>query len=195
MSDEHLDQHLQAEHYAPERTTPQGTQAPGVDHGHEDRDIIFRPIIYWFAGFTIFVGISLILLQVTMGVWTAREERETALPSPLFGQQQQIPGPRILPNPIDSGLNPMEHVQRYPETVPGEREREIEEAARVGVFNAETGEPVLPERAAAAVLSRYGAGSGAAPAGAATSPTAAPSVKKLMPSDSSGGTAPEDWLR
>src|SRR5688500_11042580 len=130
MSDEHLDPHLQAEHHAPDRTTPQGTQSPGVEHGHEGQDLIFRPIIYWFGGFTIFLGISLLLLNATMGMWTAREARENALPSPLFSQEQEIPAPRILPNPIDSGQNPMERGQRYPETVPGEEKRESEEAAR-----------------------------------------------------------------
>jgi hypothetical protein len=199
MSDDHLDPHLQADHHAPDRTTPQGTQSVGLEHGHEGRDLIFRPIVLWFGGFAIFLGLSLILLHATMGLWTAREARETALPSPLFAEQQEIPAPRILPNPIDSGLNPMERFQRYPETVPGEREIEMQESARVGVLDPQTGSPILPDRAVATVLSRHGSGGGAvtgrtAPAAAADQ-AGTPAVKALRPSDSSGGTATEDWLR
>jgi hypothetical protein len=178
MSDSHLDPHLQAEHEAPERTTPQGTQAEGLEHGHEGRDVIYLPIFAWFGGLAIFMGLALILLRATQGFWTVWEDREYTLPSPLFGQQRAIPEPRILPNLIDSGLKPMEHAQRYPETVPGEREREAKAAAKIGVQDPNTGEPILPDRA------------GTGGDGEATRTTREP-----MPSEPSGGTALEDRLR
>lgn len=198
MSDSHLDPHLQSDHHAPTRTTPQGTQAQGVEYGHEGKDLIFRPIFYWFGGFLVFLGLSLILLHTTLGLWTAREARETALPSPLFAQQPQIPAPRILPNPIDSGLNPMEEGQRYPESLRWEREQEIEDATRVGVVDAKTGEPALPDAAVARVLAQNGSAAGGGPA--RTSPASAvqnttPAVTELMPADSSGGRTMEDRLR
>jgi hypothetical protein len=201
MSDSHLDPHLQSEdshsdHHAPTRTTPQGTQAQGVEFGHEGRDLSFRPIFYWFGGFLIFLGLSLLMLHTTMGLWTAKEARETALPSPLFAQQQEIPAPRILPNPIDSGLNPMEVGQRYPEALPADHEQEMEDAVRVGVVDATTREPALPTGAVSKVLSQNGAAGGGAPAPAGAGEQGATSaVRELMPSDSSGGRAMEDRLR
>jgi hypothetical protein len=188
-----VDPHLRAEHEAPERTTPQGTQAHGVEHGHEGQDVIYRPIFLWFGGMALFMGLTLILLGVTQGFWTMGAEREDALPSPLFGQQRTPPAPRILPNPWDiPGENPMERVQRYPETLPDEREREVEAAAKIGLLDAKTGQPSLPDRVVSQVASKYGPGG---QGGVGSTGRADDSVKERMPSDASGGTVWEDWLR
>jgi hypothetical protein len=198
MSDAHLDPHLQAEHHAPDRTTPQGTQAEGVEHGHEGQDVIFGPIFWWFGGLSIFMGLSLIILHVTMGMWTARDVRENQLPSPLFAEQREMPAPRILPNPIDSGLKPMENLQVYPESLPGERRREIEQAGRLGLAD-KTGQPQLPNAIVNHVIARYGTAGATRPGGAASTGGAATpngeAVGEPMPSDASGGTRSEDRLR
>jgi hypothetical protein len=190
MSDANLDPHLREEdeHVAPALTTPQGTQANGVEHGHEGRDILFGPLVKWFIGLGLFLGLTVLLGTATFRLWGAEVAREDQLPSPLFAQQGAPPEPRILPNPIDSGLNPMEHVKEYPESLPQERLREAQAAEQIGVLDARTGLPILSDRVVSEVVSRYGT------AGGAASATHNP-VQDLMPSGSSGGTVTEDRLR
>jgi hypothetical protein len=196
MSDSHLDPHLQAEHTAPDRTMPQGTQSTGVEHGHEGRDIIFRPIFLWFGGLSIFMALTLIGLSATMSLWTAPMERQMEPPSPFLGQRQPPPPPRILPNPWDIGLNPMEKVQRYPETLPQEREREATAAAKLGLFDLETEEPRLPDQVVNQVIARYGTvGAGLPPGSSPSGSSAATGLEVPMPSDASGGTSTENRIR
>ncbi len=204
--------HAHDEERAPLRTTPQGTQAHGVEHGHEERDVDFGAIQVWFMVLAVTVALSFGIVSGFFALYNSQAQSAQVLPSQLFGHRQPPPLPRILPNPVDSGVNPMETGQMYPETVPGERKREAEEAARIGLMNPETGALELPERAVAAVIAASASGRpvppGTAPAaGAGETPpvntgteraaetgTPGERVQQMMPSGASGGTRAEDRL-
>jgi hypothetical protein len=114
----------------------------------------------------------------------------------------------VLPNPVD---NPDLHSQLwgYPETVPGEKERQNEEAAKLGLWDRERELPTLPADAVARVAERPGPVIDPAAAqdvsGAAAFPPGAPASRigarpdgalgEPMPSAASGGTAVEDRIR
>src|SRR4051812_13132836 len=48
----------------PARTTPQGTQADGVLHGHEQRDVDFGALLRWFLGLAVVIFASFFLMYV-----------------------------------------------------------------------------------------------------------------------------------
>jgi len=79
----------------PLRTTVQGTQQDGVEHGHEHRDIDAPAIGRWFIvliGIILFTYIAMMLmLKVTVQL-SARNDK---LPSPLATTRQVPPGPYI----------------------------------------------------------------------------------------------------
>jgi hypothetical protein len=197
------------EHGVPKRTTPQGTQEHGVEHGHEERDVNFGALGYWFTVLAMTVALAYVVVWGFYAVVKSQARSAQVLPSELFANRQAPPEPRIMPNPKDSGANPMTMVQQYPETIPQHREREAQEMAKYGLLNPETKEPQLPEAAAARVIAAAGgpvpagggaAGSAPAPAGGAgagqaaeaSEPTAG--VQQLTPSGSSGGTRLENRL-
>ncbi len=92
----------------------------------------------------------------------------------------------------------MERVQRYPESLPDEREREAKAAAALKLLDTETGQPTLPDSVVNQVASRYGPAGAAPRGGGAVGPgtvTGNNAVQDLMPSDASGGLSWEDRLR
>jgi len=184
------------EERAPERTTPQGTQEAGVEHGHEAADMDFPQVGGWFLGLAATVIIAMVLLWATFKWWAGSATRNELMPSPLFTQRVRPPEPRILPNPIDypetATTNPVAASPLYPETPPGERAREDKELQRLGLQDEKTGLPLLPPAAVAKVIAASQRAGGVAPAVAGPASTG---LEELRPSRASGGLAMENQLR
>ena len=181
----------------PERTTPQGTQEGGVEHGHEATDASLPQIGGWFLGLALTCIISQILIWATFQWWVSTAANKDRLPSPFFAQRQVPPPPRIQPNPIDypenQMTNPRADAPDYPETLPGERQREDQQLQRLGLQDQATGLPRLPEQAVATVIARSrGGGAAGQPLPGAAGNEA---LEQLRPSFASGGTALENQLR
>lgn len=184
------DAHPHHEEVAPERTTPQGTQAEGVEHGHENLDVNFRSLLLWFGGLAIGLAVTFIVAAAAFEWWSAWAGGAVAepLPSEVFARQQTPPLPRLLPNPTDFPGHPLPDP---PAIMQAWRERQELLAQQYGLADPRTGLPALPESAAAAVLASAGRAAGQrAPAPAATDPRQQP-----MPSGASGGTARENRLQ
>src|SRR6187397_1913547 len=90
------------EETVPERTTPQGTQEHGVEHGHEEKDVSFRPLFLWFGFLSVIVIITILVVTFGYNLWAERTRPDDVAFSPVFTQQPIPPAPRVLPNPIDS---------------------------------------------------------------------------------------------
>jgi hypothetical protein len=176
----------------PDRTTPQGTLALAVDHGHEEVDVNFRPLLQWIG---ILAGLILFSHLVSFGFYRVLED--TGKPDPnrpltVFEQRVTPPEPRLLPNPVDSVRVPnvsTSAIQKY-QTLKGpgdygrdERKREERALEGLGFFDQGSGLPIIPDAAVATV--------------AASAPPAVttPTVEERMPSDPSGGTDLENRLR
>jgi hypothetical protein len=183
----------------PERTTPQGTQANGVEHGHEERDVDFRALTKWFIGLA--VGLAIILPAVSYAFKFTRPliEGGDGPTSQVFAQRWDLPQPRVLPNPFDA---PPDQVVPLPQRLldPArylvqERRAEDEALVKLGLrypddFDdaSRAGLPRLPDQAADAVIAKAGgADTPPGPAGAV--------VQQLIPSGASGGTRMENRLR
>jgi hypothetical protein len=170
----------------PDRTTPQGTLALTVPHGHEEEDVNFAPLVNWFM---ILAGLILFSHVVTFGVYRVLEDTgkpPTERPLSLFGQRSTPPEPRLLPNPADSVRVPnvsTTAIQKYEQLQgPGDYARveirkEQQALQALGFFDEVSGLPIVPDSAA-----------GAAPEGAAP-------IQERMPSDPSGGGGMENRLR
>jgi hypothetical protein len=179
------DAHHHHEEVAPERTTPQGTQAEGVEHGHENLDVNFRSLTLWFGGLAVGLAVTFLVATFAFEWWSSMAEGAKPLPSQVFAQQQTPPLPRLLPNPTDFPGHPLPE----PQVIMREwRKRQLELAEQYGLANAQTGLPALPEAAVTAVLGSAGGTGQQAPA-----PTDA--LQQPMPSGASGGTALENRLR
>lgn len=197
------DPHLEDEHIAPARTTPQGTQENGVEFGHEERDTSIRELLVWFGGLIGFMLVVVIALWGVYSVWQNSVRQAEELPSPLFGVRPVPPEPRVLPNPADQAANPTEVLVGPWDTLVPERARMQEEAARLGLTR-EDGMPALPPGAVAAAMRGTtpppgvpGAGQPGVPgAGQPGAMGAEPAggVSEPMPSESSGGMVSEDRL-
>jgi len=189
-ADAHLDEHLQSEHFAPTRTTPQGTQADGVEHGHEERDIYLPAIIRWFAVLGITVGVVFTVMWGFMTVMTGRAGRNQ-VPA-VFETRQTPPTPRLLPNPVDDPATPTKPIPMPPEIMAQIINEENHALQQIGLQDSATGLPHIPPDAAATVARQAAPlGSGAA----AVDPAADTGVIQWMPSDASGGTRMENRLR
>jgi hypothetical protein len=184
----------------PERTTPQGTQANGVEHGHEERDVDFRALVKWFGALGIMMAI--IMPVVWFGYQAARPliEGVDAPPSPVFTQRWSLPMPRVLPNPFDA---PVDRVVSLPQPLMGPagylvEARRMEEATLdrlelryPATFDdpSKAGQPRLPERAVNAVIAAAGRAATGARGGEMSGDL------RMMPSGYSGGTRMESRLR
>jgi hypothetical protein len=197
-----VDEHLQEEHPAPLRTTPQGTQSVAVtpgETGYEQRDTNFWQLVRWFIGLEFTLIATLALVYVAYHQWQAWAHTTDALPSPLLSRTQVPPEPRILPNPVDSGPTfdrvPFSILQSAPESLPAHREEERKKQEELGLIDPVTGKPALPEDAVRKVLQAEGGSSAPAPRPADAGGAAPPETRYEMPSDPSGGTRTEDLLR
>jgi hypothetical protein len=180
------------EERAPERTTPQGTQESGVAHGHEAADMDIGQVGGWFLGLAVTCLISMVLLWATFRWWSSTTARNDQLPSPLFARREVPPPPRILPNPVDypenQMTNPRADAPDYPETLPGERERQDKALQQLGLQDPSTGLPALPQGAVARVIT-------ASQQGKSIAPPPTPGLEEPRPSLASGGTMLENELR
>jgi hypothetical protein len=182
--------HHHHEEVAPERTTPQGTQAEGVEHGHENLDVNFRSLMLWFGGLAIGLAVTFIVATAAFEWWSSLAGGTEPLPSEVFARQQTPPLPRLLPNPTDFPGHPLPEPRVIMQAW---REQQELLAQQYGLADPRTGLPALPKSAAAAVLAAAGGAAGRrAPASA---PAATDALQQPMPSGASGGTATENRLR
>jgi hypothetical protein len=186
------DRHLHEEEPAPEVTTPQGTQAYGVKHGHEETDVNPAALIRWFGGLGLFTLATVVLLGGIFQIWRGYERRMAQdVPSPVFKAVQEPPEPRILPNPFDSPQLVLGPRRDTPEAPPGEHEKERADAQRLGLLGPD-GRARLPEAAERAVVT---APNPPPPNPNAPYPPGLGPGTEAMPSEASGGTALENELR
>ncbi len=187
----YVDPHLQDDDHAepPVRTTPQGTQFYGVEHGHEDRDVNVPVLVRWFFYVAaLSIGASVVLI-FGMQLLMARERATMAPPSALRQIQVDPPMPRLIPNPTDErGREGLPHVGPIEYHV-AFKQAENEQLQALGLYDTESNLMVLPENAAQAVQNLNGGA--VSPTGAA----AGDQIEWIMPSDASGGLGNEDRLR
>lgn len=139
MADKHHDElHV-------DKTTPQGTQEAGVDHGHENRDVKMRPLMGWFGGLAVLMIVVFLSMWGLFGILASYESSRDVLPSPLFTTRQPIPAgqPLLLPNLAQKPNDP--HTPWEVGQV--ERDRENEKLVGVGLasrVNPDKGEESRP---------------------------------------------------
>ena len=184
--------HLQEddEHLIPTVTLPQGTQEHGVDHGHEQRDIQVPALVRWFGGLAIVTALLMAIMGAAFWGMQRREAAGDVPPSPIFTQRQQPPRPRLLPNPVDdppeAHAAPIGPIEYHAE----QKMLEDQELAKVGLIDPKSGRPNIPRKAAESVLNSQ---AGQLPP--STGGQRIPEWSQSSPSDSSGGTSTEDYLR
>lgn len=176
-------------------TTPQGTLAHSVEHGHEERDVNFKPLMK--SGIALAMTIIFSELIVA-GIYQLLYKVETAgHKQPVFAQRSTPPEPRLIPNPVDAirvspendyRFGKYEQLQTPGEYADLELNRDREELAKLGLYNSHEETPEIPDAIAVAV-------GGAAASGAAEAKEAAPGLSEMMPADPSGGTSLENRLR
>ena len=192
------DPHLQDEHYAPSVTMPQGTQAEGVEHGHEERDIQAPMLVRWFGLMMVALVAQIALLWGLYSYMGATSARVDMLPSELFGQRTVPPPPRLLPNPVDSAQEPLEPLEDEFEYHQEQKILEDEELVKQRLLDPKTGLGAMPDDAVGRVLSSRGAaGAPGGAAGAQPPPNAedGKAPEYALPSEQSGGQSTEDYLR
>jgi len=180
------------EHALPEFTTPQGTQADGVAHGHEERDTNLSAIFKWFTAVFVATVLTIVVLAVAYRFWENQVKQADVVP-PMLRHSQTPPEPRLIPNPVDdapTGLDPIRGpIERH-------AEYEIlvnEELQKIKLLDGGTGLPTIPDDVAERVIQRE-SGQGTQPAPAAARPGIGPGFW-AQPSDPSGGTVFENHLR
>ncbi|MBW3621809.1 MAG: hypothetical protein KY468_00180 [Armatimonadetes bacterium] len=184
----------------PPVTMPQGTQARGVDAGHEHRDINVRSIFAWFFVLTVVVVVTYVILYGMYQLLEYFEQRKDRVASPIFSQRTPPPPPRLLPNPLDSELNP-----QAPMLGPGEfmilhREQEDERMSRIGLQDPTFGQGRIPRHLVDAVAKEGTPQPQVTDDLRTYSPQAWPfppqeGLMRPLPSDPSGGRMLENGLR
>lgn len=172
----------------PARTTPQGTLALTVEHGHEEEDVKFAPLVKWFM---VLAGLILFSHVVSFGFYRVLQDTgKPAADRPLsaFRERSLPPEPRLLPNPADSvrvanvsetAIQKYEHLQGPGDYARAEIQKDQRALQALGFFDEVSGLPMVPETAAARAAD-----------GAAAGP-----VEERMPSDPTGGAGTENRLR
>lgn len=168
----------------PTETLPQGTQAHGVLHEHEERDVNFPALFRSVA------ALFLSLAAVMAAMWgmffglVEMENRAEKMPSLMFGARRVPPEPRLLPNPVDNPARPFAPLEGPADYFVRQRAADRKELEKLQLLDPETGQPVLP----AAVLQHL-------PSAGGPSDTGLAGVGEPIPSDASGGTRAENSLR
>ncbi len=175
---------------APDQTTPQGTQAHGVLHGHEDLDVNFRALFGWFftLGVVVFIALALLRGMFLALMWVNRSREVVA--SPVVAVQSAPPLPRLIPNPIDNPYNSKIPLPGPWDVGQAERDRETKALEGIGLVDAKTGQATIPDAMINAVIAQ-GAPAANSPIGMDGGQRV---VTELRYSESSGGTAVEDSL-
>lgn len=176
-------------------TTPQGTLAHSVEHGHEERDVNFNALRK--SGVALAVVIIFAELVCT-GIYQVMYKTENAgYKQPVFANKTVPPEPRLIPNAADSAqvpemakyrFNQFEALQTPGDYAEAELHRDREALAKLGLYNSHEETPEISD----AVVTAVG---GAAGAKAAEGGEAAPGLSEMMPADPSGGTTLENRLR
>ncbi|MGV3721239.1 MAG: hypothetical protein ACO1SX_10060 [Actinomycetota bacterium] len=184
-------------HPVPLVTTPQGTLAHSVEHGHEERDVNFKPLAQWGVGLAVTILLSEL---VCTGIYQFLYKTENAAyKQPFFAQKTVPPEPRLIPNVVDSPQVPNAAQYRFQKfealQTPGdyaavELHRDQEQLAKLGLYNSHEGTPEIPD----AIVTTVG-GAGAAAEGAEHDHDAVPGLSEMMPADPSGGSTLENRLR
>lgn len=175
----------------PAVTTPQGTLAHTVEHGHEEQDVNFAPLVKWTVILSALIVFSHV---VSFGFYRVLEDTGAPKePASVFGKRVTPPEPRLLPNPADTKYiddAPSTALRGY-ETLEGpgaygqaELAREADKLAQLGFYNRESGLPEVPENVVQSVRE-----------GTTSSGTQGDGLSEIMPSDPSGGTGMENRLR
>jgi len=171
------------EEIAPEITVPQGIQFEGIPPGWEERDINIGAFFRWMAGLFVSTALTFAIVWGAFQLLMKREADRDIVPSEIVARKQVPPPPRLLPNRIDYPLGESQYVPDPPEIGQWERAAQNEAMAKRGLFDRETGLPIVPDNVAQRVIAAEG-GSAGAPGGP---------VQTVMPSDASGGLINEDW--
>jgi len=180
--------------FVPLRTTPQGTQAEGVEYGHEEKDLNLRAVLGWFAALGAIVVVVVLLLWGVFTLWTNSGSEKEALPSEVFRRPTVYPLPVILPNPPGPGAETLPAALGHsPEALESERKREWDAAKSFGLLNAE-GKFTVPEAAAQKVIADQ---QRPRPVGISQMEPVAGTIGTAMPlpSRASGGTRLENGLQ
>jgi hypothetical protein len=198
LADPHLESQEDDEHVAPVATIPQGMQTPGVEFGHEERDILLQPLLGWFAALAVVVAVTIGVMRVGFELWDNAMKDQEAKAAPRFRLRIVPPAPRILPNPIDSG--PLDQALWLPPERPkGELERQDRNAAGLGLYDTKEQSPHISDDLVRKVAARpEAAGAGAMSPGTAVEGADGHEPgrpQENMPSDASGGLATEDRIR
>ncbi len=179
------------EHALPAFTTPQGTQADGVVHGHEERDTNLAAIGKWFIGLAIGTVATIFLLAGGYKLWDNYQQQVTNIP-PMLQKTQEPPLPRLIPNPVDDSADRVPI--RGPIELNIEYQQQMDEAlAKIGLHDEKSGLASIPAETSQQVIQSL-RGSGTLPARPANAPST-DGVEFHAPSDSSGGTTTENYHR
>ncbi|MGV3720253.1 MAG: hypothetical protein ACO1SX_05020 [Actinomycetota bacterium] len=172
----------------PARTTPQGTLALTVAHGHEEEDVSIGPLVKWFL---VLAGLILFSHVVSFGFYRVLQDTGKPAgdrPLSVFDQRSTPPEPRLLPNradsiPVanvaDSAIQKYEHLEGPGEYAQREIRKDQQALQALGFFDDVSGLPIVPDTA----VVQDAQGAAAAP------------VEERMPSDPTGGGGLENRLR
>jgi len=175
----------------PGRTTPQGTSALAVDHGHEEEDVKIAPIIRWFGVLT---GLILFSHVVSFGFYRVLQDigkPDENRPLRTFSHRSIPPEPRLLPNVADSvrvvnvsdsAIHKFERLKGPGDYGQEELQRGQKALQALGFFDEVNGVGIVPDSAVAAQSTDSNTPMGTLP-------------EERMPSDSTGGTGTENRLR
>lgn len=215
--------HNAVEEFHVEHTTPQGTQADGVEFGHENRDVKLRALLAWFTGLVVMMIVVFVAMWGLFAGLAAYQSGHDVMPTPMYTAGQHIPPgqPQVLPN-----LDQKPNGPHLPwEVGQAERNRENRQLVGMGLSRETGGEaeqtmvstgakgeakmpedgsfmPDLPPDAVTMVAAEQPKGAAAASPTPALSPMVLPSGVRSeqpdvdrMPSQSSGGLRVEGRQR
>ncbi len=190
-----LDEHLEAEHTAPRRTLPQGTQLRAVDHGHEERDVRYGSVVAWFSALALLTAVVFVFILFMFQFLLRFNEERDRIPSPIFTERTPPPAPRLLPNRIDDPPDPRRPLRHPTEYGTEERDREARQLRDLGLADPQTGLPTIPPEVAASAVDSQGSGVRGQEAGVRGQGSGGGGrLGSEMPSEASGGTTTENRL-
>lgn len=101
-------------HMHPLETTPQGSQADGVEGQHEHRDVSFQALGKWFLGLFVGIIVSFWLMVLFFHWAVSRSMSDDSQPSAMFAQREFLQ--RSWPDP--RGESPLQKPHEVPILLP-----------------------------------------------------------------------------